>query len=76
ETRPVFIEAYKFSVKGSVIARESGKRYEFESVYNENINKATCYTLQIGAETVGGVAIQITFNDNVETIKLEEDMYE
>ncbi len=76
ERRPVFVEAYRFSIRGSVTARESGKVYAFEYAFNDNINAATCYTLRLGADTVGGVALQITFNDQVETIKIEEDLYE
>ncbi len=76
ETRPVFIEAYRFGIRGTVTARESGKVYPIEADYNEGIAGATCYTLQLGAETVGGVSISILFNDQVDKISLEEDMYE
>lgn len=76
ETRPVFIEAYRFGIKGTVTARESGQKYTIENNFNDGIEKATCYTLQLGAETVGGIAIDITFNDYVDTITLEEDLYE
>ena len=76
ETRPVFIEAYRFGIQGTVTARESGKVYPIEANYNDGIASATCYTLQLEAETVGGVAINIVFNDNTEKITLEEDMYE
>ena len=76
ETRPVFIEAYRFGIRGSVTARESGKEYTIENTYSEGIKRATCYTLQLGASTVGGTAIEITFSDQVDTITLEEDLYE
>lgn len=76
ETRPVFIEAYRFGITGTVTARESGKEYTIENNYSEGIKAATCYTLQLGAATVGGTALEISFNDQVDTITLEEDLYE
>lgn len=76
ELRPVFLESRRFGISGSVTVRESGKVYGLEYDFNDNIKPATCYTLQLGAETVGGAALQITFNDHVETIKLEKDLYE
>ena len=76
ETRPVFIEAYRFRIQGSVTARENGKVYPIEVDYNDGIANATCYTLQLGADTVGGVAINIVFNDNTDIISLEEDLNE
>lgn len=76
ETRPVFIEAYRFGIRGSVTAKESGKVYAIEADYNDGIASATCYTLQLGAESIGGMTINIVFNDQVDKISLEEDMYE
>lgn len=76
ETRPVFIEAYRFGIRGTVAAIESGKTYAIEANYNDGIASATCYTLQLGAETVGGMAINIVFSDNVDKITLEKDLYE
>lgn len=76
ETRPVFIEAYRFGIRGSVTAKENGKVYTIEADYNDGIASATCYTLQLGAESIGGMTINIVFNDQVDKISLEEDMYE
>ncbi|MBP5539393.1 MAG: DUF4493 domain-containing protein [Bacteroidales bacterium] len=76
ETRPVFIEAFRFGIRGTVTARESGKVYAIEADYNDGIASAACYTLQLGVETVGGMTVNILFNDHVDKITLEEDLYE
>lgn len=67
ETRAAFVDGYKFTLQG-VITSET-KTQTFSSDYS-SLDEATAYTIMFDAPNVGGSAITITFNNNVETIEL------
>ena len=67
ETRAAFVDGYKFTLQG-VITSET-KTQTFSSDYS-SLDEATAYTFMFDAPNVGGSAITVTFNNNVETIEL------
>ena len=67
ETRAAFVDGYKFTLQG-VITSET-KTQTFSNDYS-SLDEATAYTILFDAPNVGGSAITITFNNNVETIEL------
>lgn len=76
ESRPVFIEAYRFSLSGTVTAVQTGKQYELGKTVDAGLRPATCYTLLLDVDSVGGLKVMIHFDDEVTTVNMEEDMYE
>lgn len=75
ETRAAFIDCFKFRISG-VLVTGSGSKVNFESGEYSDLAPANCYTVTIDAPGIGSPKIEITFNDNVETINLEEDLNE
>ena len=75
ETRPAFVEAWKFTLAGSLVT-PGGTSYDFSRSFESGLNPATFYTLQLDVETAGTVSVLITFDNTVETVSLEEDLYE
>lgn len=75
ETRPVFVEAFRFSLSGTVTTK-TGKSYEFSKNFDGNLKPATYYTIRLDADTIGGVKFVIQFDDQVENIVIEEDLNE
>ena len=67
ESRAAFVDGYKFTLQG-VIESET-KTQTFSRDYS-SLDEATAYTFLFDAPNVGGSAITITFNNNVETIEL------
>lgn len=76
ETRGAFIAPYAFTVKGS-FKTQSGVDASFEKKYsNSDITEGTLYTIKFDVTNVGGVNVTITFNNNCETVNIEEDLNE
>ena len=69
ESRAAFIDAYKFTVAGTMTT-QTGSSTSFSKEYTSGIEPATCYTLKFDVGNVGNVTITITFNDTVETVDL------
>ncbi len=69
ESRAAFIDAYKFTVEGT-LTNQGGTEQIFSKSYETGINPATCYTVKFDASAVGGNSITITFNEQTETIDL------
>ena len=67
ETRAAFVDGYKFTLQGVV---ESETRTQTFSRDYSSLDEATAYTFLFDTPNVGGAAITITFNNNVETIEL------
>lgn len=72
ETRAAFVDAYKFTVTGSLTAQNGTERQLQPKEYNANLEAKTCYTLLFEASNVGGVKVTVTFNDTTETVDLGE----
>ena len=68
----IFIDAYKFTVSGSVTA-QNGASYSLADK-TWNVNSATCYTVKYDVDNVGSVTVTISFDDTVETVTLTEDL--
>lgn len=68
EARAAFVDGYKFTLEGTVTG-PTGKTSAFSKDY-ASLNEATAYTLKFDVSNVGGAAITVTFNNNVETIEL------
>lgn len=66
ETRAAFIEAYRFSISGSLTS-QGGKVTRFEKEYS-SIEANTCYTISFDASNIGGLKVSVSFDDTVETI--------
>lgn len=75
ETRPAFLEAWKFSLSGS-LTTPAGTVYPFSQNFDSGLEPATLYTIQMDVTSVGTPAIVVTFDNTVETVELEEDLYE
>lgn len=69
EKRAAFIEAYRFSVTGTMTT-QSGETRSFSKDFDGPVEPATCYTLTFDVSNAGGLSIVITFNDSVETVDL------
>ena len=69
QTKAVFMDAYKFTLTGSLV-NQGGAAANFGPKEYENLEAATCYTLKFDATDIGGLKLQITFNENVETVDL------
>lgn len=70
ETRAAFVDAYTISVSGTLTS-QGGKTSEFSKDFRSLAPK-TCYTLKIDVSNVGGSAISISFDDNIEDVELTE----
>lgn len=68
ETRGAFIDAYKFTLSGTLI-NQAGRSQNFSKEY-VSVNPATCYTIKFDAPDTGGTTVTITFNDIVTTVDL------
>lgn len=71
QTAPVFMDAYKFTLTGSLV-NQGGNTQSFGPKTYENLAAATCYTLKFDASNIGGVTVTITFNNTVETVEIGE----
>lgn len=75
EMRPAFLEAWKFTLAGSLVT-PAGTAYPFSQSFESGLKSATLYTIQLDVTSVGTPAIVVTFDNTVETVELEEDLYE
>lgn len=67
ETKAAFVDAYKFSVSGT-LTNQAGNVQTLSAVEYTSIKEATCYTVKFDASKTGGLKISILFNDTVETV--------
>jgi len=67
--KAIFIDAYKFTLSGKLTS-QAGTESDLPSKLFENLESAVCYNLVLDASTVGGVKINISFNDEVQTVDL------
>lgn len=68
----IFIDAYKFTVSGSVTA-QNGASYNLADK-TWTVKGATCYNVKYDVDNVGSVTVTISFDDTVETVTLTEDL--
>lgn len=71
ETRAAFIDAYQFKLTGT-LTNQAGTVINFPEKEFKNLNAATCYTLRFDVSNVGGVSIQISFDNTTVNVKLGE----
>lgn len=69
ETRACFIDAFKFSVSGT-LTNQGGQTQTFGPKEYTDLNAATCYTLKFDTNNTGGTSITITFDDTMDTVDL------
>ncbi len=70
ETRAAFVDAYKFTVEGS-LKTQGGTVKTFSKTY-DTVEAKTCYTITFDAAGTGSNAITITFNDGTVEQELSE----
>ena len=68
ETRAAFIEAFRFTISGT-LTNQAGVSSSFSKDYS-NLEAKTCYQIAFDADNVGGVTVTVTFNATTETIAL------
>lgn len=68
ETRAAFIDGYKITLEYT-LKNESGTVFTNKTDYSQ-LEPATAYTVKFDTPEVGGNTISISFNDEVETVKL------
>ena len=71
ETRAVFIDAYKFTISGT-LTNQGGKTQTFSKAYDKAIDAGKCYTLKFDVSNVGGSSLSVTFDDSVEDVDLAD----
>lgn len=69
ETRAVFMDAFKFTVSGSM-TNQGGTKQSFAAKEYANLEAGTCYTLTFDAGSTGGSSIKISFDDRVDVVDL------
>jgi len=67
--KAIFIDAYKFTLDGK-LTTQAAQQMSLGTKTFENLESAVCYKLVLDASTVGGVKINISFNDEVQTVDL------
>ena len=69
ETRAAFVDAYKFTVNGT-LTTQAGVAKTFSKSFE--VNAKTCYTISFDASDIGGISVTVTFNDTTETVTLDD----
>lgn len=72
ETKAAFIDAFKFTVTGS-LTNQGGVTSSFSKEY-ANLEAKTCYTVKFDVDNVGSMTITVTFNDTVETVTIDQEL--
>lgn len=67
EARGAFVEAYKFTIEGTLTSETKTRSFSREYT---SLDEATAYTVMFDISNVGGTSITITFNDKAETVEL------
>lgn len=70
EVRGAFVDGYKVSISG-LFKTATGVEKTFEHEYT-NLDAATAYTMQFELANAGGSSVTIRFNNDVETVTLED----
>lgn len=74
-SKAAFVDAYKITV-GASLKSQAGTSYNLSKTY-ESLDAATLHTLKFDVTNVGRIpSVEITFNDDCQTVKLEEDLNE
>ncbi|MBO4264055.1 MAG: DUF4493 domain-containing protein [Bacteroidales bacterium] len=68
----LFVEAYRFTLTGTMTAADD-RTVSFDRTFS-GLEPATCYTVLLEAENVGGWKLNIAFDDTLEVISIEEDL--
>lgn len=68
----IFMDAYKFSVSGTLTA-QNGSSYTM-AARTWNVEPATCYNVKFDVSNIGSVTVSISFDDAVRTVELTEDL--
>lgn len=68
----IFIDAYKFTVSGTVTTQNGSSYSLVEKSWN--VDAATCYTVKYDVSNAGSITVTVTFDDTVETVSLTEDL--
>lgn len=68
----LFIDAFKFTLEGN-FTTTGGKNVLFSKEFT-GLQPATLYTVNIEVNNIEGTAFTITFNDETETISIEEEL--
>jgi len=71
-SRPVFIDAYKFSLTGSLTTQ--GGIVKTISEKSWNVEAATCYTIKFDVTNTGITTISISFDDTVQEVSFVEEL--
>lgn len=69
ETRAAFVDAYKFTVDGT-LTTQAGVSKTFSKSFE--VSAKTCYTISFDASDIGGMSVTVTFNDTTETVTLDD----
>jgi len=72
EGEGLFIDAFKFTLEGN-FTNAAGKSVLFSKEFT-GLQPATLYTVKIEVNNVEGTAFTITFNDETETVNIEEEL--
>ncbi len=67
----VFMDAYRFSLSGSLKGQD-GREHSFGPIEYDGLRQAVCYTVRLDASSVGGLHLEIAFDDSLETVDLGE----
>jgi len=68
----VFMDAYKFTLNCSLTS-QNGQISSFSKTF-DGLSSATCYSVVVELSNVEDLTFTVTFNDNVETITINEEL--
>jgi len=69
---PVFMDAYKFTLSGSLTAQ--GGAIKTISDQTWNVDAATCYIVKFDVTNTGSATVSISFDDTVSTVAFVEEL--
>lgn len=72
EGEGLFIDAFKFTLEGNFTTKD-GKNVLFSKEFT-GLEAATLYSVKIEVNNVEGTAFTITFNEETETVNIEEEL--
>ncbi len=71
-TGPVFMDAYKFTLSGTLTTQ--GGTVKTISDQTWNVDAATCYTVKFDVTNTGSTTVSISFDDTVQTVNFSEEL--
>ncbi|MBO4446875.1 MAG: DUF4493 domain-containing protein [Bacteroidales bacterium] len=72
ENKGIFIDAFKFTLEGTFVTT-AGKNVNFSKEFT-GLESGTLYTVSTEVNNVEGSSFTISFNDQTETISIEEEL--